>query len=61
MCVCVGVPVLHALVHAAVLHTLILQTGAASSQTLYGLLEVLLLQGQLLQIPSAHTTTSIKT
>lgn len=36
MCFCV--PVLHALVHAAVLDTLFLHVGAASSQTLHCLL-----------------------
>ncbi len=54
---CLRIPVLHALVHAAVLDTLFLHVRAASSQTLYCLLEVLLLQSQLLHLTSAHTHT----
>lgn len=53
------VPVLHALVHAAVLDTLLLHVGAASSQTLYCLLQMLLLQVQLLQLTPACTQLKI--
>lgn len=50
-----SVPVFHALVHLAMLDTLFLHVGAASSQTLHRLLELLFLQGQQLHFTPVHT------
>jgi len=55
----VCVPLLHALVHPAVLHTLLLHLLTATSQFLSTLLQVLSLQGQLLYLRSTHTNTHL--
>lgn len=48
-------PVFHALVNSTMLDTLFLHVGAASSQTLHHLLELLFLQDQQLHLTPVHT------
>lgn len=55
----VCVPLLHTLVHPAMLHTLLLHLLTATSQFLSALLQVLSLQRQLLYLRSTHTNTGL--